>query len=44
MTAATDFLKREAMIMLRLQKQWVLLAGRTRALGETFVTMVSCDR
>ena len=61
MTAATDFLKREAMMrspqkqclgflrggarrMLRLQKQWVLLAGRARSLGATFTVIVWCDR
>ena len=48
MTAATDFLKREAMsggrLCCRLQKQWVLLAGGRGPVGETFVTLVSCDR
>ena len=44
MTAATDFLKREAMIRSRLQKQWVLLAGRARSLGATFTVIVWCDR
>ena len=29
---------------LRLQKQWVLLAGRARSLGATFTVIVWCDR